>query len=84
MKKIYIVVDACSGQDYSCDDPTILFVSENKKEAKQFFADEISGWEEGMENYESNVYNFSNKIIYECVDFNGDTHRIIKLVTEQI
>ena len=86
MTKIYIVVDACSGEDYSADDPTILFVSDSYKKAKQFFDDEISNWEDGLENYDSNCEEYSGetKLIYECTDFDGDSHRVIKLVEKEI
>ena len=86
MTKIYIVVDACSGEDYSQDDPTILFVGTDEKEAKQFFDDEISNWEDGLEDYDANCdegYD-ETKFIYECTDFEGDSHRILKLVEKEI
>lgn len=82
--KIYIVVDACSGEDYSVDDPTILFVSSNYDKAKEFFDNEISNWEDDMEDYESNVEEYAEGLVYECTDFEGDSHRIMKLVTEEI
>ena len=86
MTKIYIVVDACSGEDYSADDPTILFVSDSYKKAKQFFDDEISNWEDDLENYDSNCEEYSGetKLIYECTDFENDSHRIMKLVKKEI
>lgn len=86
INKIYIVVDACSGEDYSNDDPTILFVSSNYKEAKDFFNDEISNWEDGLEDFDSNCEELSGetKLIYECTDFDGDSHRIMKLVEKEI
>ena len=86
MTKIYIVVDACSGEDYSVDDPTILFVSSNFEEARDFFDDEISNWEDGMTDFEANCdegYD-ETKFIYECTDFEGDSHRIMKLVEKEI
>lgn len=85
-KTIYIVVDACSGEDYSVDDPTILLVTENKEEAKQFFNDEIDNWEDGMVNYDSDSWEgYGDEIlIYECTDFDGDSHRIMKLVSKEI
>ena len=86
MKKIYIVVDAGSGEDYSSDDPTSLFVSSNFEEARDFFDDEISNWEDGMTDFEANCdegYG-ENKFIYECTDFEGDSHRIMKLVEKEI
>jgi len=84
MKKVYIVVDACSGEDYSCDDPTILLVTEDEKKAKQFFDDEISNWEDCMEDYDSNVEEYAECLVYECTDFEGDSHRIMKLVEKEI
>ena len=62
MTKVYIVVDACSGEDYSNDDPTILFVSSKYKEAKDFFNDEISNWEDGLEDFDSNCENIQAKL----------------------
>lgn len=82
--KIYIVVDACSGQDYSVDDPSVLFVSSNKKETKQFFDDEIVNWEDGMTDYDSDTYEYNNILVYECTDFEGDSHRIMKLVEMEV
>lgn len=86
MKTVYIVVDVCSGKDYSTDDPTILFVSSNYEEARDFFDDEISNWEDGLEDYEANCNEGCDEIkfIYECTDFEGDSHRIMKLVEKEI
>ena len=86
MKKIYVIVDACSGEDYSPDDPTVLFIGTDLKEAKQFFDDEISNWEDGMENFDSNWDEGRGeiKLVYECTDFDGDSHRIMKLVEKEI
>ena len=86
MTKIYIVVDACSGEDYSTDDPTILFVSSKYKEAKDFFNGEIANWEDGLEDFDSNCEKYSGetKLIYECTDFENDSHRIMKLVKKEI
>ena len=84
MKKIYVIVDACSGEDYSADDPTVLLVTEDEQEAEQFFDDEISNWEDGMENYDSNTTEFDDRVVYECTDFYGDSHRILKLVKKEI
>ena len=86
MTKIYIVVDACSGEDYSVDDPTVLFVSNSYKKAKEFFDDEVSNWEDDLESYDSNCEEYSGetKLIYECTDFDGDSHRVIKLVEKEI
>lgn len=86
MTKIYIVVDACSGEDYSNDDPTILFVSDSYERARDFFDDEISNWEDGLEDYDANCEEGSgeNKFVYECTDFEGDSHRVMKLVEKEI
>ena len=86
MTKIYIVVDACSGEDYSNDDPTILFVSDSYEKAKSFFNHEISTYEEDLEDFVSNCEDFlgETKMIYECTDFEGDSHRIMKLVEKEI
>lgn len=85
MTKIYIVVDACSGEDYSTDDPTILFVTTDYKKALSFWDDEISNWEDGMTNYDSNVTEYVGKeLMYECTDFDGDSHRIMRLVEKEI
>ena len=86
MTKIYIVVDACSGEDYSADDPAILFVSDNYKKAKSFFNHEISTYESDLENFDSNCEEHlgETKMIYECIAFDGDAHRIMKLVEKEI
>lgn len=79
--KTYIIVDCCSGEDYSLDEPNILLVTHNKEEAEYFFQDEISNWEDGMENYDSDSW--ETKIgtkFYECTDYDGDSHRVMKLV----
>ena len=83
--KVYIVVDACSGEDYSVDDPTILFVTTEYNKAKDFFCDEISNWEDGMEDFDSNVDEYADGTeVYECTDFEGDSHRIMKLVESEV
>ena len=41
MNKVYVVVDACSGEDYSVDDPTVLLITTDKEKAKQFFEEKI-------------------------------------------
>lgn len=84
MKKVYVVVDVCSGQDYSADDPTVLFVSSSKEVAKEFFDNEISNWEDGMEDFESYVSYSDNGFVYECTDFIGDSHRVMKLVEKEV
>lgn len=86
MKKIYIVVDACSGEDYSTDDPNILFVTTNEQEAKDFFADEISNWEDGLVNFDASCNEGLGELIYvyECTDFEGDSHRIMKLIEKEL
>ena len=86
MTKIYIVVDACSGEDYSTDDPTILCVDTNEERAKDFFNEEIENWEDGMTNFDSNTTEHygETKLVYECTDYDGDSHRVIKLVEKEI
>lgn len=82
---VYIVVDACSGEDYSVDDPTILFVGIDFEKAKQFFDDEISNWEDGMTDFDNNIENYEDgTAFYECTDFGGDSHRIMKLVKSEV
>ncbi len=86
MTKVYIVVDACSGEDYSADEPNVLFVSADPKKAKQFFEDEISNWEDGMTDFETDISKCEDGILYmcyECTDHEGDSHSILKL-TEHI
>ncbi len=86
MTKIYIVVDACSGEDYSADDPTILFTGTDEKKAKEFFDDEISNWEDGMTDFDASCEEgyAETKFIYECTDYDGDSHRVMKLVEKEI
>ena len=86
MTKIYIIVEVYRCEGYSGDDPAILFVSSNYKEAKDFFMDEIANWEDDLEDFDSNCEKFSGetKMIYECTDFDGDSHRVIKLVEKEI
>lgn len=84
MKEVYVVVDCCSGEDYSTDDPTVLGVFDRYTDAKQFFDDEVSNWQDTLsENYEDDVYQCETGdtiYIYECTDFDYDEHRIMKLV----
>lgn len=83
--KVYIVVDACSGEDYSADDPTILLVTNNQKKATQFFDDEITNWEDGLENFDSDVTDYgSGGLVYECTDYEGDSHRVMKLIEKDL
>lgn len=82
--KVYVVVDACSGEDYSVDDPTVLLITTDEQKAKQFFEDEISNWEDGMTNYDSDVDEYDSGPVYECTDYEGDSHRIMKLVEKEI
>lgn len=82
--KIYIIVDSCSGEDYSADDVGLLLVTTNKDEAKVFFDNEISNWEDGMTDYQSNVADWGNLFVYECTDFSGDSHRIMKLIEKEV
>ena len=84
MTKIYVIVDACSGEDYSVDDPTVLLITTDEKEARQFFDDEISNWEDGMSDYDSDVNEYAEALVYECTDYEGDSHRIMKLVEKEI
>jgi len=82
--KVYVVFDACSGEDYSPDDPTVLLITPDYEEAKQFFDDEISNWEDGMENFDSDVTEYTEATVYECTDFDGDSHRVMKLIEREI
>lgn len=83
--KVYVVVDACSGEDYSADDPTVLFVSTDRKKAEQFFYDEIENWEDGMENLDAGTQPYNDgTLVYECTDFDGDSHKVMKLVEKEI
>ena len=82
--KVYIVMDALSSDDYTTDEPSLLFISGNKQEAKDFFNDEIANWEDGMENHDSNTSQTSNALVYECTDFEADSHRIIKLIEVEL
>ena len=77
--KIYIVIDACSGEDYSTDEPNVLFVTTDFKKAKQFFEDEISNWEDGMTDFDSS----NDGLYYDCTDFEGDSHRVMKIVERE-
>ena len=85
--KIYVIVDCCSGEDYSVDDPTVLYVTTDKAKAKQFFENEISNWEDGMTNFESDGNDPDDEETYawyECTDFGGDSHRILKIVVKEL
>lgn len=86
--KVYIVVDCCGGVEYSTDDPTILFVGTSREKAETFFNNEIENWEDGLTDYEADVYelkdNIENTLFYEITDFESDTHRIMKLVCKEI
>ena len=89
MSKIYVIVDCCSGEDYSPDDPTVLFVSESYDKAKRFLEDEISNWQDGLsENYDEDLCCLGNCALdgyaYECTDFDYDSHRIIKMIPKEI
>ena len=85
-KKFYIVVDVCNGEDYSADDPTILFLGTDEREAKEFFDNEISNWEDGMTDFKASCdEGYDNiKYIYECTDFEEDSHRVMKLVEKEL
>ena len=87
MTKIYVIVDCCSGEDYSVDDPTVLFVTTDAEKAKQFFVDEISNREDGMTNFETDISKCEDGLLYmcyECTDHEGDSHRILKLTEQYI
>ena len=86
MTKIYIVVEVYRCEGYSGDDPAILFVSDNYEKAKSFFNHEISTYESDLENFDSNCEEHlgETKLVYECIAFGGDTHRIMKLVEKEI
>ena len=86
INKIYIVVEVYRCEGYSGDDPAILFVSDNYEKAKSFFNHEISTYESDLENFDSNCEEYlgETKLVYECIAFDGDTHRIIKLVEKEI
>lgn len=78
---IYVVVDCCSGEDYSADDPTVLFVTNDLESGIQFFENEISNWEDGLEDFDSDKQIYKDgTIVYECTDYAGDSHRVLKLV----
>lgn len=86
MTKLYLIIDSCSGEDYTTDEPRLLLMTKDKNEALDFFNKEIKEWEENMEDYDSttNYYKCADRHIYECTDFDGDTHRIMKLYTETL
>lgn len=86
MTKVYIVVDDYRCEGYSGNDPAILFVSDSYEKAKSFFNYEITSYEDDLENFDSNCESFlgETKMIYECTDFEGDAHRIMKLVEKEI
>ena len=86
MTKIYIVVEVYRCEGYSYDGPAILFVSDNYEKAKSFFNHEISTYEDDLENFDSNCEEHlgETKLVYECIAFDGDTHRIMKLVEKEI
>ena len=90
MKKIYVVIDACSGEDYSADEPNLLLVSENFDEANQFFKNEIENWrpedaDDEDSGFEDETVKYQDgTIVYEATDFYGDSHRVMKLVTYEL
>ena len=86
MTKIYIVVEVYRCEGYSDDGPAILFVSDNYEKAKSFFNYEITSYEDDLENFDSNCEEHlgETKLVYECIAFDGDTHRIMKLVEKEI
>ena len=85
-KEVYVVVDACSGEDYSADDACVFGVFEKFEDAKQFFDDEVSNWRDELsENYEDDVYDsIDGTWYYECTDFDYDSHRMLKLVKKEL
>ena len=86
MTKVYIVVDDYRCEGYSSNDPAILFVSDSYEKAKSFFDYEITSYEGDLESFDSNCEEHlgETKLVYECIAFDGDTHRIIKLVEKEI
>ena len=84
MTKLYLIVDVRSGEDYNTDEPYLLLVTKDENEAIEFFNKEIEEWEEGMENNTSNIdySKYTGEHLYECTDYDGDTHRIMKLYTK--
>ena len=86
MTKAYIVVEVYRCEGCIDDDLAILFVSDNYEKAKSFFNHEISTYEEDLEDFVSNCEEHSGetKLVYECTDFEGDAHRIMKLVEKEI
>ena len=86
MTKVYIVVEVYRCEGCSDDDLAILFVSDNYEKAKSFFNHEISTYESDLENFDSNCEEHlgETKLVYECTAFEGDTHRIMKLVEKEI
>lgn len=83
MTKIYVLIDAVSGEDFDCDDPTLLLVTTDYEKAKATFNKEVKDWEAGMTNFDSNIDEYPyGGFEYECTDFEGDSHRIMKLVME--
>ena len=86
MNKVYIVVDACSGEDYSVDDPTVLLVTTDYNKAKDFFYNEIENWrpESGVGYDDDIIEHTDGELIYECTDYDGDSHRIMRLVIKEV
>ena len=86
MTKVYIIVDDYHCEGYSDDSPAILFVSDNYEKAKSFFDYEILTYEGDLKNFDSNCEEHlgETKLVYECIAFDGDTHRIMKLVEKEI
>lgn len=84
MTKVYIVVDCCSGDDYSQDDPTVLFVTTDEQEAIQFFEDEIENWESDLTECDSYSQPIKWGLMYECTDPINNSHRIMKMVEKEL
>ena len=84
---VYVVMDACSGEDYSADEPNLLLVTTDYESAKQFFDDEVNNWRpEDGRDFEDDVYQTNTgDWICEATDFGyGDSHRVLKLVSYNI
>lgn len=84
---VYVVIDACSGEDYSTDEPNLLLVTTDYESARQFFEDEIENWRpEDDSNFEDDLMELTGgDLLYEATDFGyGDSHRILKLISYNI
>ena len=85
MKKIYVVACCCSGKYYYKDEPKILGAFEKYEDAKQFFDEEVSTWQEGVSahRYKDEVVEYVSEnmvcVVYECTDFDAKEHMYLKL-----